>query len=73
MSNEATVSTSARLPSDVARDLARTSVEDDRSQNGQLIHLLRLGLAGRARLKQLEAFAIEEPCARLDSAAKGKR
>ena len=54
MTTYSTISTSARLPADLARELERTSREDDRSQNMQLVHLLRIGLAGRERLKQFE-------------------
>ena len=54
---DTTVWKPGRLPADIARELEVTSREDDRSQNGQMVHLLRLGLAGRRRLKELEALA----------------
>lgn len=48
---------SARLPNDLANELERTRLEDTRTRTDQIEHLLRVGLAGRERLKQFERLA----------------
>lgn len=55
----ATEMVTARVETDLARTLKRTAREDDRTRTGQIEHLLRIGLASRTRLKELERLAVE--------------
>jgi hypothetical protein len=54
-----TVQIAARLPADIVGAIDRAAAEDDRTRTDQLTHLARIGLAGRARLKELERIAAE--------------
>jgi electron transfer flavoprotein alpha subunit len=48
-----------RLPADVASQITDTAGADERSQNAQAVVLIKLGLAGRARMKEIEKLAAE--------------
>jgi hypothetical protein len=50
---------SARVERDLAQRLQRTAREDDRTRTDQLAHLVRLGLAARARIAEFERMAVE--------------
>lgn len=57
MGNDVVVS--ARIERTLEREVRKTATADDRSRSGQIEHLLRIGLAGRERLKELERLAVE--------------
>jgi len=59
MSTTDTRPISVRLPQDLANEIDRTKAEDTRTRTDQVEHLLRVGLAGRARLKALEQLASD--------------
>jgi hypothetical protein len=50
----------ANLPSNQVRDVDRTADQDHRNRQEQIAWLLEIGIAGRARLKDLEALAAQE-------------
>jgi hypothetical protein len=52
-----TTQIAARMPTEVVAEIDRSAAEDSRTRSGQLAWLTRLGLAGRARLAELERLA----------------
>ena len=67
MGNDVVVS--ARIGQALEREVTKTASEDDRSRSGQIEHLLRIGLAGRERLKELERLAVASLAQHPESAA----
>lgn len=52
----ASLRTTVTLPADVLEQIDTDARGETRSRSQQIVHLIRIGLAGRAKLRELEAI-----------------